>query len=217
MGSDTESSFLEKALIKLSSKSYWEKTIVKSKSMKDNIGLDNSIIVPNGVDIDNIPSKMKINNSPAIVLFAANPKRKSKNFPLAQKAMEFLGADNVILKVVFNLNHNDLLKELLSANVLLSTSLWEGSPNLIKEAMACNCPVVSTDVGDVRWLFGNESGYYITSFDPSDVADKVKMALNFSNEKVSTNGRKRIKKLGLDENTVAQRLISVYSSIKSHA
>ena len=100
-----------------------------------------------------------------------------------------------------------------AADVLLLTSLWEGSPNVIKEAMACNCPIVSTDVGDVRWVFGETEGCYLTSFDPEDVADKIKLALVFAEEKNRTNGRKRIIEFGLDTETIANKIIDVYKKV----
>ena len=57
-----------------------------------------------------------------------------------------------------------------AADVLVLTSLNEGSPNVIKEAMACNCPIVSTDVGDVAWVTGGVDGTYVShSFDTSEI------------------------------------------------
>ena len=94
--------------------------------------------------------------------------------------------------------------------LVILTSLWEGSPNVIKEAMACNCPIVSTNVGDVRWVIGDTEGCYITSFDPEDVAEKIKLALEFGKR---TNGRDRIIELGLDSETIAKRLIDIYSKV----
>ena len=74
----------------------------------------------------------------------------------------------------------------------------EGSPNLVKEAMACNCPVVATDVGDIKWLFGDEPGYFISDFTSEDFSRKIKRALDFSITTGRTRGRERILELGLD-------------------
>jgi len=100
-----------------------------------------------------------------------------------------------------------------ASHVALLTSLWEGSPNVVKEAMACNCPIVSTNVGDVKWLFGDEPGHFITGFTPEDVAEKIKLALEFSEKYGRTNGLNRIKDLGLDAETVAHKLIDLYKEI----
>lgn len=217
MGSDTKIKGLNRLLIKLLSQTLWEKTIVKSKEMQQNTNLKKSIIIPNGVDIDyiriseinaNYRKKRNLNNHQNI-LFVADPTRKSKNFPLAKKAVDSLGR-SAVLKVAYNYSYNEIIEELFNTDVLLLTSLWEGSPNIIKEAMACNRPVVSTDVGDIRWLFGKESGHFISSFEPEDVAKKLNQALEFSNKYGQTNGRKRIIDLGLDSKSVAYRLLKVY-------
>ena len=95
-----------------------------------------------------------------------------------------------------------------AADALVLTSLWEGSPNVIKEAMACNLPIVSTDVGDVKEVIGDTEGCYITSYEPSDVAGKIKLALDFGKR---TNGREKIKHLEI--NTIAKRIIDVYNEV----
>ena len=101
-----------------------------------------------------------------------------------------------------------------SADLLLLTSFHEGSPNVIKEAMACNCPIVSTDVGDVKRLFGEYTRcLYIHSFDPIDVAEKIKQASSSAKKHGQTNGRERIIELGLDSNTIAEKIIEVYNEV----
>jgi glycosyltransferase involved in cell wall biosynthesis len=117
------------------------------------------------------------------------------------------------LKVVYNKTHEEILSEILQTDILLLTSRWEGSPNIIKEAMACNRPIVATDVGDIRWLFGNEPGHYICDFDPQDIAAKIEQALDFNDKNGRTNGRNRIIELGLDSISIAKKLESVYNEV----
>ena len=99
-----------------------------------------------------------------------------------------------------------------AADVLLLTSKWEGSPNILKEAMACNCPIVSTDVGDVKWLLGDLEGHYLSSFDAVDFSKKIKQAFIFGKR---TCGRKRIYELGLDSENIADRIITIYNMVIS--
>ncbi len=76
--------------------------------------------------------------------------------------------------------------------------------------MACKCPIVSTDVGDVKDVIGNTEGCYLTKFDPQDVAEKIKIALEFGER---TNGRERIIEAGLDSKTIAKRIVGVYRKV----
>jgi teichuronic acid biosynthesis glycosyltransferase TuaC len=93
------------------------------------------------------------------------------------------------------------------------TSFSEGSPLVIKEAMACNCTIVSTNVGDVEWVLGDTEGCYIAVFDAKDVAKKLKLAIEFREEHQYTNGRNRITELGLDSETIAGRIMEVYKKV----
>lgn len=117
------------------------------------------------------------------------------------------------LKVHYGISQQDVPDILNKADVVLLTSKWEGSPNVVKEAMACNCPVVATNVGDVAWLFGDEPGYFLTGFDPVVVAEKIRMALAFADKEGKIRGRARIRKLGLDSETVARRVVDVYETV----
>lgn len=127
--------------------------------------------------------------------------------------MEILNDNSVILHTVYNVTNTDLIYYYNAAELLLMTSFHEGSPNVIKEAMACNCPIVSTDVGDLRWLFGQTPGYFITSFNPADIAEKIKRAIEFRKKNSQTKGRERILELGLDSDTVAMKIIEVYKKV----
>jgi len=88
----------------------------------------------------------------------------------------------------------------------------EGSSNVIKEAMACNCPVIATNVGDAAWVLGQTHGCYLTSFDADEIAGKLRSALVFARTHNRTTGRRRITELGLDLETTAKRIVEVYQS-----
>ena len=196
----------------------WKAIIVKSEDMYQSLGIRKVVVIPNGVDLKFFYPKKETalkedHNFPVkklTFLFLANPSRIAKNFPLADQAFKLIQDDRVELQIVYNIDHDGVPQVINAADVILLTSLWEGSPNIIKEAMACNKPIVSTNVGDVVWLFGDEPGYFLASFEPDDVALKILLALDFVKKNGSTKGKARIVKLGLDSETVAKRVVDVY-------
>ena len=95
-----------------------------------------------------------------------------------------------------------------ASEIVVLTSFHEGSPNVIKEAMSCNIPIVSTDVGDVKQLIANTDGCYITSYDPKDIAAKIELALNYNKK---TTGRLDIEHL--EESNIAKKIINIYSLV----
>ena len=95
-----------------------------------------------------------------------------------------------------------------SADFLLMTSFHEGSPQVIKEAMACNIPIVSTDVGDVKEIIGSTEGCFITDFTIESVIKAVQEVFNL---KKRTNGRKQVIKY--DNRLLCTDLITLYKDI----
>lgn len=179
-----------------------------------------SYIIPNGVRLEHFrlyPPEIRIElglkKEKKYILFLGDKSYQRKNYKLAEDAFKLFKNDNIELIAPFPISHDEVVKYLNAVDVFIMTAFMEGSPNVIKEAMACNCPIVTTDVGDVRWVLGETEGTYIASFNPADVASKIKLALQFSNEKGRTKGRQRILDLGLDSSTVAKRIIEVYKKI----
>jgi len=217
MGSDIEDYRINRIFIRVFAKLFWKEIIVKSERSKYTLGISKAIVIPNGVDmelfkpISKIIARKKIefdlNNK--IVLFLADPSRKEKNFTLAQRAFDLLPSkEDIELKTIYNIDHSDVPYYISSSDVVLLTSYFEGSPNVIKEAMACNCPIVSTNVGDAKEVIENTEGCYICSFEPEDVAGKIEAALNWSKR---TNGREMVQLL--DKQIIANKLIEIYNSV----
>lgn len=194
--------------------------VVKSEILNENLNLKNVYVIPNGVDvkkfypIEKSVAKKKNNwKSQRYILFASDPKRREKNYKLAEQAIKLLNMGNYELVVLKNIPNKLIPYYLNGADLLLLTSIYEGSPNIIKEAMACNCPIVTSDVGDVSWVMGKTKGCFLTSFDPIDVVEKIKLALEFSNKTGRTNGRDRILELGLDSESIAKRMTRLYRDV----
>ena len=220
MGSDTHQSKIMKLIIKLFSDYKWTKTLVKSEDMKIRLGLINAVVLSNGVDLNlfhpldkkECRQKLGWDLDNKYVLFASNPDRKEKNFGLAQATIDKIKINFVELKIIYNIDHSQMPVYLNAADVLLLTSKWEGSPNIVKEAMSCNLPVVATKVGDIEYLFGNTEGYYYTDPDPDKLAEKINYVLN---NDIKPNGRQRIIDLKLDSESIADEIIQLYQEVLS--
>jgi teichuronic acid biosynthesis glycosyltransferase TuaC len=177
-------------------------------------------IIPCGVDTDLfIPKPQEeakkaelLDHALKYILFSSSFNIKVKNPALAKRAVKTLG-DKVILVEMKNRTRDQVGSIINACDVLLVTSFSEGSPLVIKEAMACNCTIVSTNVGDVEWVLGDTEGCYIAVFDAKDVAKKLKLAIEFREEHQYTNGRNRITELGLDSETIAGRIMEVYKKV----
>jgi len=178
-----------------------------------------SRVVPPGVDLQlfqpmnkqrcreklNLPKDRKIVFFPGDV---KNPKRRTqKGFDILQRAFTVLPRDNVLLTTGGNISHQDMPLYLSASDVVVQTSNFEASPMVIKEAMGCNIPIVSTDVGDTKKVVGDTEGCFICERDPEDIALKIEAALDYGR---NTEGRTRIIELGLDLQQVSRTIISIY-------
>ena len=148
------------------------------------------------------------------VLFAGAFDNNVKDPTLAMQAMDELTnkgvkAELIELKGYTREQVNTLM---CAADSLLLTSKTEGSPQVIKEAMACGCLIVSVDVGDVaERTNGVEGCYVVPTREPRDIANALEKAIAF---KGKTNGRERIIECGLTNEQVAKRIIEIYKRVK---
>ena len=143
------------------------------------------------------------------VLFTSAFDNAVKDPELAKASVALLkGVELVELK---GYNRQQVNTLMCACNCLLMTSKTEGSPQVIKEAMACGCPIVSVDVGDVAERTEEVDGCYVVpTCEPKDIAEALEKAIAFEGK---TNGRERIIEYGLTNEQVAAKIIEIYKQI----
>lgn len=217
MGSELKGGLLLKWIISFFTQFVWVRTIAKSDEMMQEIVFHKNVhLIPNGVDMNifkplekkKCQDKIGFDSSYKHILFLSDPGREEKNFQLAREALELIQKERIILHTLHNIEHNKIPEYLSASDLLLLTSHYEGSPNVVKEAVACNLPVVATPVGDVPKVIADIKGCYLTSYDPSDVAEKIMKSLAFERR---TDGRNRIKHL--ESRVISGRIINLYKEI----
>lgn len=194
--------------------------IVKSEGMKKAAAGNNIHIIPNGVDFTLFRPLPRLQTREILgwkqdgyyILFGNDPRLPSKNFSLAQLAVERLCARGVPAELVIanGLPQANLVQYMNACNALILTSLYEGSPNIVKEAMACNLPVVSTFIGDVLQVIGETKGCKVCPDDPDALAEALEEAVRYSEP---TTGRRDI--AHLESTIVAKQVIELFEQTKN--
>jgi glycosyltransferase involved in cell wall biosynthesis len=196
-------------------------TITKSAEMASRLPesiRDRNHVIPNGVDFDifqpmpmeDARRRLGWPSDEHVALFAADPSVPRKRFELAQAAV--LEAQQRVqplrLHVAANAAPDEMPLLMNASSCLVLTSTAEGSPNVVKEALACNLPVVSTDVGDVAQLLAGVEPSWIVAADAAAVASAI-VACAESGRR--SNGRERSDWLHAD--VIARRVLEVYRSV----
>lgn len=193
-----------------------EKTIYVSEELRRRTLVSSglkSAVLPCGVDFDIFrghtmeAARKQLGLSPGrkYVLFSSRFDNTVKNYPLARDAIKLVSDWDVKLLELTNLSREEVALYLSAVDAALMTSFSEGSPQFIKEALACDCPVVTTNVGDVRKWLSDVEGCYISNSSPDDVARDLVKVLRRGKR---IEGRRSIQQL--DNQEIAKQLIQIY-------
>src|SRR6185437_15464281 len=198
--------------------------ICTSEGLRDRLWWrkDHAVVVPSGINLalfrpmdqERARRALGWNVSERVVLFNAGMAPALKGWDLLQHALkvarELIGPIRLVVlrgdtppdQVPIYLNSSDCL-------VLASHS--EGSPNIVKEALACNLPVVAVDVGDVAERLRIVTPSRIVCRNGAEMGQAIAEIISL---KSRSNGREKI--LNLSEDCLSRKVIDVYTSALRH-
>jgi teichuronic acid biosynthesis glycosyltransferase TuaC len=203
-------------------------TITKSARLEAELprrARQRNVVLPNGVDRElfrpmpreDARGELGWPDDEVVVLFASDPKTAGKRFELAEQAVARAAErdERIRLRVFAGLEHARVPLAMNAADALLLTSVAEGSPNVVKEALACDLPVVATDVGDVPLVLRGVSRCAVVPVDsaPEAVADALVDVLR--DAPARNDGRRKTEYLAAD--AIAARLVEVYQRVAGEA
>lgn len=188
---------------------------VKSEQMKRAAGRADIAVIPDGVDFALFRPMPRAEARAVLgwdlekfyVLFANNPALPVKNFALAQQTLQRLAERGLQAELIVanGLPQSTVALYMNASNALLLPSLVEGAPNVVKEAMACNVPVVATNVGDAAQVIGRTEGCSVCSHDADELAGALEKALRHAGP---TTGRKDIAHLEIS--VILSQILDLY-------
>ena len=175
-------------------------------------------VIPSGLDLElfrpmpqaEARSKLGFDPNARLVLFVGRPHELRKRHDLAIAAVDLLNQRlPARLEVAWGIPHSKVPLYMNACDVLIMASRHEGSPNVVKEALACNLPVVSVPVGDVRERVRHVDGCEVTTDDrPETLAAALERVLQRGGR---VDGRSAVQ--ALDEHVLTQRVIEIYRSV----
>ncbi len=195
--------------------------VVVAAHLREPLGRPDALCLPAGIDIDlfapmdtaEAKRRLGLDIGKRYVLFPSVPTRVEKRYELAKRAVELLRErhdemHDVELIALNNVPHEDVPVYMNASEVVLLTSAFEASPVVVREALACDVPVLATDVGDARVILQGIAGCAIVPADPAAIAEALHTALK-SPRRVA--GREAMRKYSL-ENTAAA-LVDLYRDV----
>jgi glycosyltransferase involved in cell wall biosynthesis len=177
-----------------------------------------AIVIPNGVDLDvfspgpqdEARKELSWDLAHPVVLFNLGDDARKKGFDLAKTAVDAARSrlPEIELQIVQHVEPSLMPTYYRAADVLLCTSINEGSPNVVKEALACNLPVISVPVGDVAERLVGVRPSAVVPRDPRLIGEAL---VGILSRRSRSNGREHVAHLALRE--IAKHVCSVYASV----
>lgn len=176
-------------------------------------GVNTSFFMP--MDKKQCKEKLGLDKSKRYILFMDSYNRRpckridrySRTLAILREKYDYKNLEPLVLT---NTARSLIPAYINASDLHLLTSDFEGSPNSVKECMACNVPVVSTPVGNVSDMLRDIEGSFVAgSFNPDELAELSDKSLKSGN----VNSRDTLVIKGLDINAVAVRLLGLYSLI----
>jgi glycosyltransferase involved in cell wall biosynthesis len=133
---------------------------------------------------------------------------------LEKRAHELKIAD--CIRFTGPVNHEDIPLWISASDILVLPSLSEGRPNVVLEALACEVPVVATNVGGIPELMvDGETGYLVPAKNPEELSRKINKLLEdkIQRENMGKLGRKSIIQRGLTWEAHAKKTVDIYSEL----
>jgi len=195
--------------------------ICVSRRLRDNLwwGRGKAVVIPSGVDMkifQVIPRQearkgLGWGDEERIVLFNAGRTPAVKRLDLAEASVasmrELIG--EVRLVVLYgDTPHDEMPFYLSGADCLLITSDYEGSPDIVKEALACGLPIVSVDVGDIAERLDGVHPSRIVACDARAIGSAA-AEIVLSGQR--SNGRDAIR--NLSATAVRDKILEVYHRV----
>jgi glycosyltransferase involved in cell wall biosynthesis len=172
-------------------------------------------VIPNGVDIERFKPRPRDEAraelgwalDQPIALFVGDPAIARKNHKLATAAVERAAAElpGLRLQVAQGFTPAQIPTLMSAADALLMTSLWEGSPNVVKEAMAAELAVVAVPAGDVEERLRGVDGCFVRPYDADALGGALVEAVRHG---PSPAARAAVSELSLEN--VARRVVETY-------
>jgi len=197
-----------------------DQIFVQNQEMKD-LGVTinlNTEILTCGVDTSFFnPEDAKLQKfDKKVIIFPSSPEREEKNYPLFVNVISRLEIElneKIIIKCIDKMSRIEIRDLLSSADCLLMTSISEGSPQVIKEALSCGLPVISVPVGNVKEMVDGVPNCSVSS--SFDVVELCSLVANCLAEKKGAIRNRFIGKHIYDNSNIAARLADFYQMPKT--